>query len=90
MRGHKGQNGPNYLKCTMCKRERDMWDNARTGELVQTGRVRRLHSKRLGGRGPQRQLLCRRCGHVGWYTHRDASRCPMITAGDRITFEGRV
>jgi len=76
MSGQKGQNGPHYLKCSQCKKERDSNGYAKKGLLMRTGETKEVKTRR-GIRAVAHKLWCQICGHLGWYTHRHAKDSPV-------------
>ncbi len=73
-----GTGQPLTLKCSQCKRLRDIRSGAAlSGQLVRTGRTRanRPRGHVRTGRTAY-ECECLNCGHVGWYSHKQAEKLP--------------
>jgi hypothetical protein len=74
MGANNGTGHPNWLRCAMCRRSRNVITD-RGWKLTATGRVRKRRT-RGGARTTNREIeiACADCQHVGWTSHIDAER----------------
>lgn len=74
-----GAGQPLYLKCSACKKLRDIkTNNALSGNLRRTGRERPYKPRGATGRMLKTafECACLDCGHIGWYAHKGVLRLP--------------
>ena len=74
-----GTGQPISLKCSQCKKQRDLSGTARSGKLLRTGRTRPYHPRGAHGRmtTTAHECECKMCGTIGWYAHADAARLAL-------------
>jgi len=86
--GTRGGTGkPLFLKCSECKKSRDLSGTARPGKLVRTGRARPYKPRGATGRTSTVAFECKcyMCGHVGWYAHHAAARLLIDPETNKVT-----